>query len=66
MDNVEEITKNLPHKNYAALCLNPVWKGIHFLPCNKKWIATVPEGASLFALECPECGAQNSFIGACG
>ncbi len=61
-DNIEEITKNLPHKNYMALCTATVFKGFGFGPCLKKWLATVPEGTNLFKLECPECGSQNSFV----
>ena len=30
-------------------------------PCFHRWVAGVPKKTSLFKLECPSCGAQNSF-----
>lgn len=29
--------------------------------CMYRWVAGVPKGTSLFKLECPRCGCQNSF-----
>lgn len=48
---VVDITKNLPHFVVMAMCL----------PCKKRWIGTVVARTSLFSLECPACGAQESF-----
>lgn len=31
------------------------------LTCDHRWIGGVPIETSLFKLECPQCGAQNSF-----
>lgn len=46
-----DICKNLPHFNIMALCLS----------CSHRWIGLVVARTSLFQLECPRCGAQNSF-----
>lgn len=46
-----DIYKNLPHFNVLAMCL----------PCGHRWIGTVIAKTSLFKLECPSCGAFDSF-----
>jgi hypothetical protein len=40
-----------PYISWFALCLE----------CKHRWIASVLIKTSIFKLECPECGAQNSF-----
>lgn len=50
-----------PHIVAKALCLNMVWRADFLVPCFKQWIATCPAETPLTKLECPECGAQNSF-----
>lgn len=61
MQNVEDINKNKPHFNAYAICLHLIRDGYSFTPCFNKWIATFPEGTNLLKLECPKCGAQDSF-----
>lgn len=40
-----------------AMCVEQVAGEV----CFHRWIAGVPKDTSLFRLECPGCGAQNSF-----
>lgn len=68
MGKIEDIRKNKPHCVLLAMCLEPRWKPVKtgpvasaFLPCHKRWFAIVEPGTTLLKLECPECGAQNSF-----
>ena len=51
MTDIVDITKNLPHFVVMAMCL----------PCKNRWIGTVVAKTSLFRLECPACGVQDSF-----
>ncbi len=65
VSEVIDINENKPHINVKALCLeigfsnNFMQPG--YVPCFKQWIGTCPEGTNLTKLECPKCGAQNSF-----
>ena len=47
----EKRKDNEPHFNVWAMCL----------PCSHRWIGVVHFSTSLFKLECPSCGAQESF-----
>ncbi len=59
---VEDINKNKPHINVKALCIEPNFTAYgSAFPCFNQWIGTCPEGTNLTKLECPKCGAQNSF-----
>lgn len=49
--NIIEAYKDPAWFNVMALCLN----------CHYKWIGSVEAKTSLFTLECPGCGADNSF-----
>lgn len=40
-----------PHFNVFAMCV----------PCGARWVATVHYKTPLLMLECPACGAQESF-----
>lgn len=60
-DNLTRLDDMRPCINAKALCLNMVYKHNATMPCFKQWIATCPEETNLTKLECPECGAQNSF-----
>lgn len=46
-----------------AMCMNVEYDDIEFdtSTCGYRWVAGVPKDTSLFKLECPRCGAQNSF-----
>lgn len=48
---LEKRKDNEPHFNVWAMCL----------PCSHRWIGVVHFETSLFSLECPSCGAQESF-----
>lgn len=61
MENIANIDDHRPHIVAKALCLNMVCGGFHPMPCLTQWIATCPAETPLTKLECPECGAQNSF-----
>lgn len=39
------------HFNVIIMCL----------PCSHRWVGMVECQTSLFRLECPDCGAQDSF-----
>lgn len=59
-----DILKNQPHFNVLALCLEVercIVTGGTYKMCGHRWIGTVVSKTSLFKLECPKCGAQNSF-----
>ena len=71
MGDIEDINKNAPHFNVMAICLTRnkqlksqgsfhQWVDVGL--CLNKWIATVPNNARLFELECPKCEGQNSFV----
>lgn len=53
MSNVIEMDPraNEPHFVLAVLCV----------PCSHRWIGVTHHTTSLFKLECPSCGAQESF-----
>lgn len=51
-DNITHLDDLKPHFNGLAMCV----------ACKKRWIATVVKDTSLFKLECPECGDQDSFF----
>lgn len=61
--NVAQLGDHRPHIVAKALCLNVVWEldSDAKAPCLTQWIATCPAETPLTKLECPECGAQNSF-----
>jgi hypothetical protein len=59
-DEPEDIFKNKPHFNVMAICMAPSTCK-HESLCLHRWIGTVMANTSLFKLECPKCGAQNSF-----
>lgn len=63
MSEVEDIFKNKPHFNVLAMCVSTKFDDVHFdtETCGYRWIGTVISGTSLFGLECPKCGRQNSF-----
>ena len=48
-----------PHFNVMALCIS---RSSNQEVCLNKWVATVISGTCLFKLECPKCGAFNSFV----
>jgi predicted RNA-binding Zn-ribbon protein involved in translation (DUF1610 family) len=50
--NLDDFRKT-PDNYFVALAL--------CVSCTRRWIATLPASASLVALECPQCGDQNSF-----
>ena len=58
MSNIIELDNLRHHFNVMALCLS---QSSNQEVCHNKWIATVVSGTSLFKLECPKCGAFNSF-----
>lgn len=59
VSEVIDINENKPHIVAKALCLGD--RGAEFVPCFQQWIATCTENTNLTRLECPRCGAQNSF-----
>lgn len=62
--NVEDINKNKPHFNVMAICLARSYDDVELNTeiCGHRWIGTVIAETSLFSLECPACGSQNSFV----
>lgn len=53
-DNVipmKDIGSDEPHFVVQALCV----------PCTHRWIGVAHHEANLFKLECPSCGAKESF-----
>lgn len=57
-----DINQNKPHFNVLAVCFAPKWAHDPSEElCLHRWIGTVMAQTSLFKLECPVCGAQNSF-----
>lgn len=53
MSEVTSLDDKRPHYAVMAMCLQA--------SCQHRWFATVLARTSLFKLECPKCGAQNSF-----
>ena len=51
MGDVIDISSNDPHYKAFALCIQ----------CSSRWIAIVHFKTSIFNLECPQCGEQDSF-----
>lgn len=62
MSNVEDINKNKNHYSVLAMCVNQKFEGKLLVDlCGYRWIGTVVAGTSLFKLQCPRCGEQDSF-----
>lgn len=61
--NLVQIEDHKPYIVAKALCLAMIWRGTpqYLVPCFKQWIATCPADTRLTKLECPACGAQDSF-----
>lgn len=54
MSNIVDLDSRRPPEKYwvvIAMCM----------PCGARWVGTVPILQSLFTLECPSCGAKDSF-----
>lgn len=51
MSNDEQTYREVPIFAALAMCME----------CQYKWIAHIPPSTSLFKLECPQCGEQDSF-----
>lgn len=63
MDKPIDIMKNKPHFNVLAMCVSEEYDDVTFdtRVCGHRWIGTVVARTSLFKLECPKCGQQDSF-----
>lgn len=49
---------------FAALAMCMAWRYPYEESeelCLNRWVAGVPKDTSLFRLQCPKCGGQNSF-----
>lgn len=60
MSEVIHLDDLKPHFNVLALCLACGPENTEYKH-HQRWIATVTARTSLFALECPRCGEQDSF-----